>query len=445
MRCVALTKKKTQCTYSAKFDRYCTFHHKIVTRGGIINDVVEEPIAEPNVDIVDDVIDDGHDDMDDVDVADSEDSQDIEDSQDSEDTDNSDVRAEQRLERLEALPIHDIRNQPIRFQKTIDGDTYIVEIDGIDITKVQENEKAMEGVKTPKTVKAVKTVKPTEYECKCCFTEYEREDVLMCSDPNHIICTMCAGEYVKGLINDKRSVKCMMDSIDHCGYVYTDNQLQSILSSSDYARYLEHRQVDEASQLASACDNYHICPFCSKWGAIVENMYPGRHPQNVNYLTCGNCTTMFCITCRRPYHGNDSCNKIDHATDDQIRRIVDRVIDDATIHHCPKCHTKYSKEDGCNLITCSSCSTMSCFLCDMIIVKKNGQKYWHFSNDPDRCRLYNGERSDTDGAVQRGNADYNGDKVIRALNTLLAENTGTVRSMMLRDIMKRGYSLVPKN
>ena len=208
-------------------------------------------------------------------------------------------------------------------------------------------------------------------------------------------------------------------------------------------RYMDYRRVDEATQLAVVVDNYHICPFCSKWGVIVENQFPGDHPQNINNLTCGNCETMFCIRCRKPYHGNDTCNRIYFPNEEEIRKTIDRVISDAIIHGCPKCHTKYMKMDGCNLMTCPSCKSYSCYLCNLVIKPKRGQKYWHFSNEKNRCPLYNHKGMTSTKEVTKGNVDYNNKKVLDALKNLVMENMDNldVKKLLVRDIKKRGYKL----
>lgn len=434
-KCAALTKKKRQCTYSAKDDKYCTLHQKIIDNGGMVSDV---PIA-PVVPVIEQVAEETDDDLEQI------------------------VR--ERLEQIANHPVHNVQQtyqkypeyqkfNGIRAEHKIGDKTYIIEIEGLDdlnldefldreITQIQKEVNEFDANKLDANkLDANKLDANAKYECRCCFTEYGADDIIACAKcADHVACVECTKSYINGLIQDKKQIKCMMNPFDKCGYIYTDDQVEKVLDSENYSKYVEYKQVDTASQLASACNNYHICPFCSKWGAIVDNMFPGRHPQNVNHLTCANCDTMFCITCRQSYHGNDSCNKIDNSSADQIRKTIDRVIDSAVIHNCPKCHTKYAKEDGCNLMTCPSCNTMSCYLCDLVIVQRNGQKYWHFSNDTGNCTLYNNNNSSMEQAVKKGNIIYNNAKINKALRVLIAENSGNVQSMLRKEVFTRGYRL----
>lgn len=298
-----------------------------------------------------------------------------------------------------------------------------------------------------KSIELVHTVSVPTVECRICYTDVLESNAIHCGVSKHVACTDCTKAYIQNLIESKKQCICMFDSIEKCHKVYDDIALSKVFNTDTalYVKYLDYQQIDSAAKIASVVSNYHICPFCSKWGIIVDNIYPGNHPQNIINVDCGNCGVLFCILCRKAYHGKESCNKIDVVAPSEtvIRNTVDRVIDDAVIHSCPKCYTKYSKEDGCNLMTCPSCNTYSCYLCNMVLVPRNGQKYWHFSSDPGKCNLYNHKGTPTDRETTKSNVMYNNTKIVNALKRLVLENmdNSQVKSMLLADIQKRGYKL----
>lgn len=283
------------------------------------------------------------------------------------------------------------------------------------------------------------------FECGCCFEELERSDIIKCNKSiypkkDHVSCVDCSKRYIEQSINNKLKLKCMFK----CNHEYDQTTINKVISDDlDLSiKYTEYRSVDVATSLAQNLSNYHTCPFCSKWGIIVDNVYPPEHPQSISNVRCEICDMLFCIICRKAYHGNDSCNKIDSSNPDIIRLTIDRVIDDATIHKCPKCFTKYNKEDGCNFMTCPSCNTYSCYLCNMILVPRNGLKYWHFSNNPSQCSLYNHKGGTDDQSINKGNTDYNNLRVVRALKDILMENDRSDINKALRfEIKNRGYNI----
>lgn len=283
------------------------------------------------------------------------------------------------------------------------------------------------------------------FECGCCFEELDRSDIIHCNGSanptkDHVSCVDCAKSYIDQAINNKQRIKCMFK----CEHEYDRFTISKIIDDDRelLIKYAEYSSVDVATSLAQNLSNYHTCPFCSRWGIIIDNVYPPEHPQSISDVRCGICDIMFCIICRKSYHGNDSCNKIDTSNKDMIRLTIDRVIDDATIHKCPKCYTKYSKDDGCNFMTCPSCNTYSCYLCNMILVPRNGLKYWHFSDRPNSCSLYNHVGRSDDQTISRGNINYNNARVIKALKNILIENNRSDINKALRlDIKNRGYNL----
>lgn len=296
------------------------------------------------------------------------------------------------------------------------------------------------------------------FECQCCYDEYDNKEKIMCNKVstkyNHIFCRYCVKEHIINIFNEKKQIKCMLcTNNENCMYKESDiiraltddtndNTTDNINNNKLLEKYYEHLAVDQATSLAKCLTNYHICPFCNKFGIIIDN-FPGDHMQNIKNISCQNpnCCAVWCIDCRKGYHGSDPCNKIYVSNSDIIRKTIDETIDDAIIHKCPKCYTKYNKEDGCNLMTCPSCHSYSCYLCNILIEPINGLKYYHFNNQSD-CPLYNTTLSNN-VAITKGNIDYNNKKVILALNNLIEinKNNTDVIQAIRKEIKNRGYIL----
>jgi IBR (half RING finger) domain-containing protein len=399
-RCNAQTKTKQRCgkTYKSN-NKYCHVHQKVIRNGKRVFDYIE-PVEVPELD------DENH---------------------------NNDEMSEEfeELKGLENMVLErDRLLKSVRKEKKIGNLTYIIEIQNLE----EEIEEEINEIKSE-----------CKIECKICYLEYDSDDIIHCGIDDHTSCVGCTQQYITHLINEKKQIKCMFDSTEKCGHLYSEESILMCCGKNInlFDKYLEYRKVDQATQIASVVDNYHICPFCSKWGIIVENQFPDGHPQNIKNLTCGDCGTMFCIRCRKAYHGNDTCNRIYHPNKDMVRKTIDRVIDDAIIHNCPKCYTKYAKEDGCNLMSCPSCKTNSCYLCNKITNPRRGQKYWHFSSDKGKCPLYNHKGLTDSKTVTKGNTTFNNKKVIEALKKLVVENMDNqkVKKMIYADVKKRGYKL----
>jgi hypothetical protein len=297
---------------------------------------------------------------------------------------------------------------------------------------------------------------PTDQaECPCCCDTFDRQMMIWCNTNttasatvtprSHGTCKDCFRSGLDSMINSKKKVSCIVDP--KCCGGYKDSDIMDILDDKTLQRYVEYLEIDQATKLASVLDNYYLCPFCSKYGIIIENVVGFNH-QHIQTIRCMNekCQVEWCIRCRKAYHGADPCNILYSANRDVIRKTIDETIDCATIHNCPKCFTKYSKDDGCNLMTCPSCKSYSCYLCNVLIVPINGLKYSHFKGSGSalpnaKCELYNTKIVDNDQNIKKGNVDHNNKNVINALDHLIQinQNNPDVVRAIKEDLFSRGY------
>jgi hypothetical protein len=171
---------------------------------------------------------------------------------------------------------------------------------------------------------------------------------------------------------------------------------------------------------------------------------------------CFRCKKSWCVKCRNDAHMPNPCGKITTKFTDTeslilaVRTMVERVIDDVGIHKCPKCFTKYEKTDGCNFMTCSSCHSYSCFICGIILLPKNGKKYWHFKGHTDSkdskdslCQLYTDKEMQGGKASIAADAEFNMKNIIVALENLVNINLDNpeIALLIYMDIISKKFQI----
>ena len=312
-----------------------------------------------------------------------------------------------------------------------------------DIIDKQDKTKPSTILKTNKLTLLDPSIK---YECQCCYTEYSFEDLIKCSNASvefkHLFCRDCIKGYVEANINDKKtSCQCMMDTKDeNCMGYYAEDEIICCLSDEMAKKFSDMLIVSTVTSFAKMFDGYQICPFCNMYGLIIEG--------NIKYVKCERCINKsWCILCRREEHGDDPCWKIKNENDtDAIIYAVTETLTNALVHKCPVCHSKYIKEEGCNMMTCSSCKSYSCYLCGIKLENKKGDKYWHFygsGGTPTKiktCKLFNDQGS-TKSLKNQGNTKFNNDKVIAECKKLLNANTPKVQIVMKNEMKKQGIDI----
>jgi TRIAD3 protein (E3 ubiquitin-protein ligase RNF216) len=293
-----------------------------------------------------------------------------------------------------------------------------------------------------KSKEIIEPVKKIEYiplyidgltECQCCYTEYDFKEMITCSKAcnefKHVFCKECIKGYIESGISDNKSnINCMINQ--DCNGIYTLDNIQKCITDEKTLNQLNDIiQINDSIEMSKILDNYYTCPFCQKYGCIADN---------IQYIECKRCNKEWCTLCKMEKHGEFKCGKInDKKNIDAIRQIVSETLTNALTHKCPKCSTKYIKEDGCNKMTCPTCGSYSCYICNILIKPIDGKYYYHFigSGSYDKkngssCPLYNGTSQD------KGNSKYNNDKLIKSCNELLSVNTDDIKQIMLNEMKK---------
>ncbi|KAI9366896.1 hypothetical protein DFJ73DRAFT_806056 [Zopfochytrium polystomum] len=116
-------------------------------------------------------------------------------------------------------------------------------------------------------------------------------------------------------------------------------------------------------------------------------------------FNCLNCKRASCMHCQKEWQPLHVCYETEK---DSLRLFVEQRVSEAFIRICPNCAIQFTKVDGCNKITCPSCSRHMCFVCRGDITK---ERYNHFCqhfrvipgskcSECDKCDLYHTENDE---------------------------------------------------
>ncbi|OLN97344.1 E3 ubiquitin-protein ligase RNF216-like protein 1 [Colletotrichum chlorophyti] len=157
-----------------------------------------------------------------------------------------------------------------------------------------------------------------------------------------------------------------------------------------------------------------VCLFLSTKKTIGDHLITqwhlalGRHLRRRRGLkfTCQNpeCSRSSCLSCSKPWTDIHVCNESSLVA---LRTQVEQAMSMAIKRVCPRCHTSFVKNSGCNKLTCP-CGYKMCYVCrkDIGGVNGEGEGYRHFCDHfrPDgdprpctectRCNLWESEDTD---------------------------------------------------
>ncbi|KAJ3068971.1 hypothetical protein HDU98_007932 [Podochytrium sp. JEL0797] len=112
-------------------------------------------------------------------------------------------------------------------------------------------------------------------------------------------------------------------------------------------------------------------------------------------FNCGNpaCGVASCGDCGKEWTACHVCHEVEK---DSLRLYVEQAKSEAFIRTCPRCTTRYTKQSGCNKMTCPQCSFIMCYVCRQNIGTEGYQHFCqHFRLVPgtacsecQKCDLY---------------------------------------------------------
>lgn len=295
--------------------------------------------------------------------------------------------------------------------------------------------------------------------CKVCNDTFTHNELIKCSnttcDNKHLVCSSCLYGYINSQIaNNIGTYDCMFNKAEKCNGTYTITSINKIFNvdhvvdvGNKLSIWQELVNLTDIYKMSNICDNYKICPLCRKWGCIFE---PDPRIENADAadnhnsnIECMKCKLKWCTLCNRETHIGNSCYKLNftdketleeciHIIDNRIQDIISKVL----THKCSTCSCAYTKEEGCNLMTCAQCGGMTCYLCNAKLYYKEGRgKYWHFighelSDSDTTCVLWNSNSIGADRDDKDGNKDYNNKKIISEIMLFLSKNNEKIKKII---------------
>ncbi|XP_077390090.1 E3 ubiquitin-protein ligase RNF14-like [Festucalex cinctus] len=260
--------------------------------------------------------------------------------------------------------------------------------------------------------RAREVFRSTVYDCAVCFVSFLGSDCVRIEECGHVFCRACLAEFCKLRITDGnvRGVSCAQAG---CSASPTQAQVASLVGEELFRRY-------DRLLLQSALDcmaDVMYCPRPSCASPVVLEEASG-------VALCSVCGFAFCVSCKKTYHGTGDCRTTrllnsqqredppegnadlpqsiegmkalwdDYSSGSgQRRRLLTsrygrkglfRNLQDCLSEHwiefnsknCPHCFCRIEKNFGCNMMTCSQCHRMFCWIC--LAVLSYGNLYQHF-------------------------------------------------------------------
>ncbi|TGZ62245.1 hypothetical protein CRM22_007567 [Opisthorchis felineus] len=207
------------------------------------------------------------------------------------------------------------------------------------------------------------------WECPVCFTTKLGTKFFRFRTCKHRTCMKCVRQGFICALKDglmEQKMACLL-----CGLEAEPNEARRVLPSTEYDRY-------ESLLLNRALNRMPDIAFCPRPGC-------NNNPVILDYKDLGRCTICemaFCPRCNCVSHGMQKCPKRSSESDDEEKRID--AEESATQKYlkenskrCPGCGAHVLKNEGCNKMTCSNCSSFFCWLCGKSILDRRNP-YSHF-------------------------------------------------------------------
>ncbi|KAL4239711.1 hypothetical protein ACF0H5_000515 [Mactra antiquata] len=204
-------------------------------------------------------------------------------------------------------------------------------------------------------------------ECGCCYMECPFESMVQCYE-GHLFCETCLKQYAREAIfgQGKADLKCMTDL---CDSSFPHSQLEKALPSDILVKY-EDRCTEESLNLADLGDLVK-CPFCD-FRACLDS--------DSRVFMCQNpgCKKESCRHCQSDWkdHFGKKCSEVEKKDETKLRVEYEEKMTKAKVRVCHRCKAQFTKEDGCNKMTCR-CGAKQCYIC-----RKPDIDYNHFCGHP---------------------------------------------------------------
>ena len=248
--------------------------------------------------------------------------------------------------------------------------------------------------------------------CGVCFIEKLGKDCVQFQQCKHIYCAECITNYFIIQIRDG-SVRSLNCPEDKCESQADPNLVKKLVPSEVYEQYDNYL-------LQSTLDCMEDMTYCPRKTCQTAVLL---EPDSRNMGRCPGCKLVFCVFCKRTYHGITNCainnkellilrneylngnEEVRNALEKKygkkrLQTVVDEYYTEAWMEkfskHCPSCKTSIEKINGCNKMVCLKCKCYFCWLCGKPL--SHADPYIHFSDMKSPCynKLFLGVDIDAD-------------------------------------------------
>ena len=210
-------------------------------------------------------------------------------------------------------------------------------------------------------------------ECGCCFNEIPIDRCLQCPD-GHLFCSNCVQTSINvAIVEGKSNIKCL--SMNGCNQEIPITELKRLIPEITIQKLIQTEVMNEIYQ--SGLENIHKCFHC---GALFE--FSGSE-----IMKCNICNKETCIKCKKESHRGITCEEFKIKNNNSI----EEKMNEAIIRECPKCNTRFTKDEGCNKMICPKCKTIICYICRKVIPSNVGYSHFWRENGvcpPNKCPLW---------------------------------------------------------
>eukprot|EP00211_Chloroparvula_japonica_P003345 CAMPEP_0119146162 /NCGR_PEP_ID=MMETSP1310-20130426/38487_1 /TAXON_ID=464262 /ORGANISM="Genus nov. species nov., Strain RCC2339" /LENGTH=523 /DNA_ID=CAMNT_0007138029 /DNA_START=60 /DNA_END=1632 /DNA_ORIENTATION=- len=180
----------------------------------------------------------------------------------------------------------------------------------------------------------------------------------------HLHCKGCLQDHVGTLISNGQ-VKDIRCPDPNCEIEVTPDIIKAVVDMNLYRKYVDFSVLQDLRENPNA----RWCPVKECSMAVVCD--PDVIAKDCK-VVCPACKFVYCFHCRRMYHGHsrdeEACPEPALAEDDPDAKFFQYIKNKETaVKPCPRCKMSTEKNDGCNTMTCPSCSANWCWLCSEII------------------------------------------------------------------------------
>ena len=195
-------------------------------------------------------------------------------------------------------------------------------------------------------------------DCCCCYMPYPIIEMVPCPE-GHLTCRRCIQMSIETALGEGR-VRTDCPCVDGCNSKISMRELERVLPENLIKRLNETESLNAISEMD--IPGLQTCWRCG-YKVIDES--------EDSPFICPKCNEETCKKCGKKHHQGRTCEEADL----DPNRIVEKKMSEAIVKQCPKCHTQFIKDEGCNHMTCPRCHTEFCYLCGKII---NGQVSKHY-------------------------------------------------------------------